>query len=218
MAFLTQANLENIKNYRHTASGFTFIETHLFEHFWNFVAWKLPLTLAPNVITLGGFVFPLSFMAYHLCVDHTLALPVSPFFFFLLAFAHFWFQTCDAVDGKQARRTDNCSPLGQILDHSLDQVSYVFFYVGTLQCLRTGPGWMCLGLIYAGLAPHFSIEYRKYFTNHHSTVLGVLGATEDLTIKYVMMVVVGCNGQDWFFKDLGDYHPMFTGIINWYLI
>jgi phosphatidylglycerophosphate synthase len=30
----------------------------------------------------------------------------------------FWFQTIDATDGKQARKTDNCSPLGQLLDHS----------------------------------------------------------------------------------------------------
>jgi phosphatidylglycerophosphate synthase len=38
----------------------------------------------------------------------------------LSAVSMFWYMTLDATDGKQARRTDNCSPLGQILDHNLD--------------------------------------------------------------------------------------------------
>jgi len=38
----------------------------------------------------------------------------------LNGFGIFWYQTLDAIDGKQARKTDNCSPLGQLLDHNLD--------------------------------------------------------------------------------------------------
>ena len=30
--------------------------------------------------------------------------------------------------------------------------------------------------------PHYSIEYRKYFTNVHITVVGYFGATESLCI------------------------------------
>jgi hypothetical protein len=58
-------------------------------------------------------------------------------------------------------------------------------------------------LLYAGLAPHFSIEYRKYFTNHHSTVLGAIGATEDLTLKYLYIIAVGFMGHPWLFANLG---------------
>lgn len=29
----------------------------------------------------------------------------------------FWYQTLDAIDGKQARRTKSSSPLGELFDH-----------------------------------------------------------------------------------------------------
>lgn len=136
----------------------------------------------------------------------------------LLALSLFWFQTADAVDGKQARRTDNCSPMGQILDHSLDQVSYTFFYLSLVQAFRGGCGLMMWSMLYAGLAPHYSIEFRKYFTNHHSTVLGGLGATEDLTIKYVFVSIVAYKGHAWFFSDLEALHPALTGFQVWHTI
>ena len=63
-------------------------------------------------------------------------LPASVWYFG--AFAVFWYQTLDAIDGKQARRTNNCSPLGQLLDHNLDQVSHIFFTIIITALFRGG--------------------------------------------------------------------------------
>jgi ethanolaminephosphotransferase len=35
----------------------------------------------------------------------------------------FLYQTLDAIDGKQARRTGSSSPLGELFDHGCDAVS-----------------------------------------------------------------------------------------------
>ena len=35
-------------------------------------------------------------------------------------------QTLDAIDGKQARRTDTQSPLGELFDHGCDSLSTIF--------------------------------------------------------------------------------------------
>ena len=40
--------------------------------------------------------------------------------YFYSAFAIFAYQTLDAIDGKQARRTGNSTPLGQLFDHGCD--------------------------------------------------------------------------------------------------
>ena len=64
--FLTQKDLEKIKNYRYTASGFTFLEIWIFEPFWNGITAVLPRKLAPNMITLSGFIFPLVLGIYQL--------------------------------------------------------------------------------------------------------------------------------------------------------
>ena len=35
----------------------------------------------------------------------------------------FVYQTLDAIDGKQARRTNSSSPLGELFDHGCDSLS-----------------------------------------------------------------------------------------------
>lgn len=35
----------------------------------------------------------------------------------------FIYQTLDAIDGKQARRTGTSSPLGELFDHGCDSIS-----------------------------------------------------------------------------------------------
>jgi phosphatidylglycerophosphate synthase len=37
--------------------------------------------------------------------------------YYLCAFNVFMYQTLDAIDGKQARRTGSSSPLGELFDH-----------------------------------------------------------------------------------------------------
>jgi phosphatidylglycerophosphate synthase len=62
-----------------------------------------------------------------------------PAFTYLIGiFGMFMYQTLDAVDGKQARRTGSSSPLGQLFDHGCDAINnglYCFFY---FQCMQFG--------------------------------------------------------------------------------
>jgi phosphatidylglycerophosphate synthase len=91
--------------------------------------------------------------------------------------------TLDAIDGKQARRTDNCSPLGQILDHNLDQLTQTCFMVAVLTMLQTGPNiWLILAMTPGVMSQHYAIEYRTHFTNFHQLVVGGIGSTEQLCI------------------------------------
>jgi len=93
----------------------------VYDPFWNFIANKcLPDSLAPNALTLMGLIFPListAAIAYYSIAFESI---LPHWVVFLCFFGSFWFQTIDAVDGKQARRINNCSPIGQLLDHNLD--------------------------------------------------------------------------------------------------
>ena len=96
----------------------------------------------------------------------------------------------DAVDGKHARRTDNCSCLGQILDHNMDQFSHIFFCIEAIAMIRSSGRIIPILMIVQGqLIPHYTIEFRKHFTGFHSTVVttggGIqIGATECCVIMY----------------------------------
>ncbi|KAJ6829460.1 choline/ethanolaminephosphotransferase 2-like [Iris pallida] len=52
----------------------------------------------------------------------------------------FLYQTFDAVDGKQARRTNSSSPLGELFDHGCDALGCAFetlAFGSTAMCGRT---------------------------------------------------------------------------------
>ncbi len=52
--------------------------------------------------------------------------------YFFTALGLFLYQSLDAIDGKQARRTSSSSPLGELFDHGCDSVSagnFCFFFV-----------------------------------------------------------------------------------------
>lgn len=47
--------------------------------------------------------------------------------YLVTAFGLFIYQSLDAIDGKQARRTNSSTPLGELFDHGCDSVSTGYF-------------------------------------------------------------------------------------------
>ena len=121
---LSKEDLERVKAYRYSTNPITPLEIYVFEHWWNFLVNKVyPDWLAPNVITIAGAVVPLMLLPLVVVFCPTFEVTMPQWLIGMYMFSLFWFQTMDATDGKQARRTGNCSPLGQILDHTLDQLT-----------------------------------------------------------------------------------------------
>jgi phosphatidylglycerophosphate synthase len=56
--------------------------------------------------------------------DMTMTEKLPEWTYLFVAFGIFAFQTLDAIDGKQARRTGSSSPLGQLFDHGCDAISW----------------------------------------------------------------------------------------------
>ena len=97
----------------------------MYKFFYNPLALKLvehlPDTLAPNVITLVGFLFTvipciLVFLLYGTNFEGY----VSPGFNIGMGISYLIYRILDEMDGKQARRTGNSSPLGLLFDHGCD--------------------------------------------------------------------------------------------------
>jgi len=67
-----------------------------------------------------GMVMPITAFVNMVYYDFKFETAVPASVLLLNGFSMFWYQTMDAIDGKQARKTDNCSCLGQLLDHNFD--------------------------------------------------------------------------------------------------
>ena len=68
--------------------------------------------MAPNLITLLGLLLPGATTLMMIRLDTTYSQELPPWLLLLAALCLFLYQTFDAIDGKQARRTGTSSPLG----------------------------------------------------------------------------------------------------------
>lgn len=100
--------------------------------FWEGFVSFVPLTVAPNLLTLLALAFNFSALMVYLPFDSTLSMQFPKWTYVYSAFCVFMYQTFDAIDGKQARRTKTSGPLGQLFDHGCDAVntSFIVFLMG----------------------------------------------------------------------------------------
>uniref|UniRef100_A0A8C2AGW4 Ethanolaminephosphotransferase 1 n=1 Tax=Cyprinus carpio TaxID=7962 RepID=A0A8C2AGW4_CYPCA len=109
------------------------LSIYIMHPFWNSVVKILPTWLAPNLITLTGFMFLvltfslLSFYDFDFYASGEGHTHVPSWVWIVAGLFNFLAYTLDGVDGKQARRTNSSTPLGELFDHGLDSWACVFF-------------------------------------------------------------------------------------------
>jgi hypothetical protein len=122
---LPELSLQRVAAYKYAAGNSTPLEL-LLNHYWNWAVQWLPLWLAPNLVTLLGLCFMIASAALVVARDPGLTAPLPPGVAVFCGVSLFCYQTLDAIDGKQARRTGTSSPLGQLFDHGCDALNTVF--------------------------------------------------------------------------------------------
>lgn len=118
---LSKQDLLMIAAYKYKPGVYTYVD-NLLTPFWNWAVTLLPIWMAPNLVTflglIGAGLASLLVTGYSPRLDGQVPRWCSAVF----ALALFVYQTLDAIDGKQARRTNSSSPLGQMFDHGCDTV------------------------------------------------------------------------------------------------
>jgi len=110
------------------------LSNYVMHPFWNNVVKIFPRWIAPNLLTLTGFLFSVSQTVLLSVVDPGFSLggsvnTIPRWVWYYSAFSHFMAHTLDGIDGKQARRTGSSSPLGEMFDHGLDSWSTSLFVI-----------------------------------------------------------------------------------------
>ncbi|XP_035699600.1 cholinephosphotransferase 1-like [Branchiostoma floridae] len=91
--------------------------------FWNWLVKRFPLWVAPNLITLFGLVINVVTSLLLLYHSPTAREEAPAWAYLAFAIGIFVYQTLDAIDGKQARRTGSGTPLGSLFDHGCDAIT-----------------------------------------------------------------------------------------------
>ncbi|KAF7235878.1 Ethanolaminephosphotransferase 1 [Varanus komodoensis] len=130
------------------------LSLYVMHPFWNTVVKIFPTWLAPNLITFSGFlllVFNFFLMA-HFDPDFYASAPdqahVPSHVWIIVGLLNFMAYTLDGVDGKQARRTQSSTPLGELFDHGLDSWACMFFVVTVYSTFGRGPNGVSVFVLY----------------------------------------------------------------------
>lgn len=155
------------------------------EPFWSWVAELMPPWLSPNAITTSGLLLVvLAFAAMiGLCPGFVGTAPAWAYLFAIASL--FAFQTLDAVDGKQARKTKSGSPLGAWMDHACDVVSVQLAMATVATSLGLGTGGLALFLMGSVFFNNYVIHWE---TKHTGTLF--MGNGTSIYEAQVMLMVV----------------------------
>jgi ethanolaminephosphotransferase len=104
----------------------------------------------------------------------TFSQPIPAHVLYFATFGLFMYQTLDAVDSKQARRTDTASLLGMLMDHGCDALLSVLTSLGLAQAAILGLRLHML-VIYLGVqAKFFMATWEEYHTHICRGKIGLL--------------------------------------------
>jgi len=112
--------------------------------------------------------------------------------FYIHAICLFVYQTMDALDGKQARRTGNSSPLGELFDHGCDALSTSLVALTTFGALQLGGTYPVLALLCGSLIVFFVAQWMEFHTGFLD--LGRINVTEVQLICCAVYVSTGIMG------------------------
>jgi len=174
---LSPEGLDHIAGHKYVAGKYTPLD-NLLNGWWLGLAEALPTWLAPNLVTLLGFVPMMLCYVLMWFASPTLEDPAPRSLAMLTSFAVFFYQTMDALDGKQARRTGSSTPLGQLFDHGCDCLACLSHHsVATMLFLPGGSLWGAAGLS-ALQTGFFMAQWQEYHTGVLRTSFGPVGVTE----------------------------------------
>ncbi|KAK3101546.1 hypothetical protein FSP39_004372 [Pinctada imbricata] len=141
------------------------LKISLFKKYWRWLIEQVPTTWAPNSMTLVGLIINISTMSLLIAVSSDGKTEVPRFIYLLCAVGLFVYQSLDAIDGKQARRTKTNTPLGELFDHGCDSVSTAFVGVGVCTGILMGENlnWMMFE-VFSGMFLFYQAHWQAYVT------------------------------------------------------
>ncbi|XP_066167738.1 choline/ethanolaminephosphotransferase 1 isoform X2 [Oryza sativa Japonica Group] len=164
---------------------------------------------ALDAITLTGFMFlVVSALLGYIYSPHLDTAPPR-----WVHLAHglllFLYQTFDAVDGKQARRTSSSSPLGELFDHGCDALACAFEALALGSTLMCGRFTFCFWVIAA--VPFYLATWEHFFTN--TLILPLInGPTEGLMLIYLSHSFTFLTGAEWWAQDFRKSIPLLSWV------
>ncbi|XP_036332951.1 cholinephosphotransferase 1 isoform X1 [Rhagoletis pomonella] len=212
---LSAQQLKKLSEHKYSCSSSSLLDPWL-QPWWNWLVSKTPLWLAPNLITIIGLIVNIVTTLILVSYSPDAKSPPPAWTSLLCAFGLFIYQSLDSIDGKQARRTNTSSPLGELFDHGCDSISTVFVALSACISCQLGqyPNWLFFQC-FCAIALFYCAHWQTYVSG--TLRFGKIDVTEAQFTIMAIHVISAVFGPDVWQSRL----PIFgceTRVLSLYII
>lgn len=214
--FLPYPALSGLKNYAYSSQDDSLVSKYILKPFYTKLVQYIPTWVAPNLITLLGLGFSVCSVVKTIVYNSGFDAVMPKWVYFSFAFELFMYQTLDALDGLQARRTKSSSPLGELFDHCVDAINTTLGVISFAAVLNMKP-WHILLAEFACTLNFYLSTWEQYHTG--TLYLSIFsGPVEGVIMIGLIEAVTGFFGPGIWrtpilfgLSFLDVYMPLFAG-------
>ncbi|CAM6036351.1 unnamed protein product [Sphagnum compactum] len=208
MVYVGKRGVEALQRYKYSGVDRSYMAKYVFQPFWRFFVNFFPLWMPPNMITLMGFMFVVASALLSYIYSPHLDSPAPSWVYLCHGILLFLYQTFDAVDGKQARRTNSSSPLGELFDHGCDALTCSFETMAFASAVMAGKQFFWYWVI--ATITFYGATWESFFTD--TLILPeVNGPTEGLMVIYLAHFFTAIVGPTFWTLKCREALPGFLG-------
>ncbi|XP_033343856.1 cholinephosphotransferase 1 isoform X7 [Bombus vosnesenskii] len=193
---LSPGQLKRLSEHKYSCTTNSLLDGFL-QPWWDWLVSKVPLWLAPNLITIVGLIVNIATTLILVYYSPDAKIEAPRWACFLCALGLFIYQSLDAIDGKQARRTGTSTPLGELFDHGCDSISTVFIALSACIAVQLGyyPTWMFFQC-FCAMTLFYCAHWQTYVSG--SLRFGKVDVTEaQFTIIMIHLISAIFGPQVW---------------------
>jgi cytidyltransferase-like protein len=206
---LTETELNNLRTWKYKVEDNS-LGSKLCQPMWNYLVSFFPKYVHPNLITAAGFLCTL--YAYTLTLRFPPSFPLA-IVVILLTLAY---MNLDAIDGKQARRTNNSSPIGELFDHALDNVGMVMLLMTAFNMWQVKDRVSITCMIFSVSTLFLMSHLEAYLSTNKTIVFYTYNGPTEVIFVYCL-ILLGSTMRN-FFPDAmyvyAAYIPYWMSIIS----
>ncbi|POW13395.1 hypothetical protein PSTT_03775, partial [Puccinia striiformis] len=171
--FIPRNHRANLSKYKYSGEDHSIISRYVLTPYWNsLVAFQPELVCSrkPSFVSKAGSLLETSegtlLDRFKLFVGLSNFQAKCPSGWLYVSFAMgLWiYQSLDAIDGKQARRTGTSGPLGELFDHGCDALNTTLGAILASAALNLGHSWWTVASQVASLANFYLTTWEEYHT------------------------------------------------------
>ncbi|UZJ53887.1 hypothetical protein CBS101457_003207 [Exobasidium rhododendri] len=124
---------------------------------------------------------------------------LPPWVFFSWAICLFAYQSLDAIDGKQARRTGMAGPLGELFDHGCDAINTTLECMLCSAALNVGRSYWSIATLMATLSNFYLTTWEEFHTGtlYLSAFSGPVEGILMICVIYLITALSPSGSQFW---------------------